>query len=59
MSGSEENNNMTPPAQALVQDEMNQQSSVDVCFDAQSNQKPVEIDEEQHADILGKLAAEL
>jgi TorA maturation chaperone TorD len=48
MSGSEENNNMTSQAQALVQDEVNQQNSVEVCLDAQANLKPVEIDEEQH-----------
>ena len=48
MSSSEDNNNMTSQAQAMVLEEMDQQNSVDVCFDARANAKGAEIDEDQH-----------
>jgi TorA maturation chaperone TorD len=44
---SEENNNMTSQAQALVLEETDQQSSVDVGFDTRPAAKPPKIDEEQ------------
>jgi len=44
---SEENNNMTSQAQALVLEETDQQGSVDVGFDMRPAAKPPEIDEEQ------------
>jgi TorA maturation chaperone TorD len=48
MSSSEENNKMTSQAQALVLEEIDQQDSVDVCFNARPAANPPEIDEEQH-----------
>ena len=47
MSKGEENNNMTSRAQALVPEEMDQQSSVEVRFDAPAGAKDIPIDDEQ------------
>ncbi len=48
MSSSDENNKMTSQAQALVLEEIDQRSCVDVSFDARPATNPAEIDEEQH-----------
>ncbi len=48
MSSSEDNNNMTSQAHALVLEEMDQQVSVDVSFDARVDENNLAIDEEQH-----------
>lgn len=48
MSSREDNNNMTSQAQALVLEDVDQQVSVDVSFDAQVDKNGVNIDEEQH-----------
>ena len=63
MSSSEENNNMTSQAQALVLEEMDQQNSVEVRFDApasanpNANREPVDEEQQYRASAYALIAA--